>query len=193
MAAVLAALLAFDAAPAVAQQPDVVTYIAEGPSTAQPGDTVRYRLHYTIEGGPGTDVRLAWPPGKAAYVSTTVISGQVPFCSEPPVGATVGHVRCSLAAGSGTVEVALQIPLDVTSGSVTFGGSEPGTGGGPGRPLAGSNTVVTVITPAAPPDTGSGSLASGRQAIPLWAVVLLVAGAIGLVAAARMAAPRRSR
>ena len=48
-------------------------------------------------------------------------------------------------------------------------------------------------SPAALPDTGSGSLASGRQAIPLWAVVLLVAGAIGLVAAARTAAPRRSR
>ena len=48
-------------------------------------------------------------------------------------------------------------------------------------------------SPAALPDTGSGSLASGGQAIPLWAVVLLVAGAIGLVAAARTAAPRRSR
>jgi hypothetical protein len=47
--------------------------------------------------------------------------------------------------------------------------------------------------PAALPDTGSGSLASGRQAIPVWLVPLLLAGAIGGIgAAARMAASVRS-
>jgi len=189
----VAAPLVFGAASAVAQEPDVVTYIAEGPSAAHPGDTVSYRLDYTIEGGPGTDVRLAWTPGKAGYVSTTVISGQVPLCYEPPVGATVGQVRCSLAAGSGTLEVALQIPLDVTSGALTFGGSEPGTAVPGLRPLAASNAVTTLITPAAPPDTGSGSLASDGRLIPSWLVALLVAGGVGGIgAAARMAASVRS-
>jgi hypothetical protein len=48
--------------------------------------------------------------------------------------------------------------------------------------------------PAAPPATGSGSLASGGQAIPVWLFVLLVAGGIGgLAAEARMVAPGRSR
>lgn len=47
---------------------------------------------------------------------------------------------------------------------------------------------------AAPPVTGSGSLASGSQAVPLWDVVLLVVGAIGLAAVARTVTPtRRSR
>jgi hypothetical protein len=49
-------------------------------------------------------------------------------------------------------------------------------------------------SPAAPPVTGSGSLASGSQPIPGWLVALLVAGGVsGLVAAARTAAPGRSR
>lgn len=48
--------------------------------------------------------------------------------------------------------------------------------------------------PAALPDTGSGSLASGRQAIPVWLIALLVAGGISVLAiAAGMVAPGRSR
>jgi hypothetical protein len=47
--------------------------------------------------------------------------------------------------------------------------------------------------PAALPDSGSGSLAWRRQAIPVWFVPLLLAGAIGGIgAAARMAASVRS-
>lgn len=46
---------------------------------------------------------------------------------------------------------------------------------------------------AAPPDTGSGSLASGSQAISVWLLALLVAGGVsGIGAAARMAASERS-
>jgi hypothetical protein len=49
-------------------------------------------------------------------------------------------------------------------------------------------------SPAVLPDTGSGSLASGAQAIPVWLVPLLLAGAIGGIGAvARMAASVRSR
>ena len=192
--AVLAALLVFGAASAVAQEPDV-TFTAEGPSTAHPGETVTYRLYYTVEGAPSAsaDVVLNWVPGKITYLSTKVVSGEVGLCYEPPVGATKGLVRCSLHPPRGTLETTFQVPLDVTSGKITFGGSEPGSAVPGLRPLASSNRVTTVITPVAPPDTGSGSLASGGQAIPLWAVVLLVAGAIGLVAAAGTLVPRRSR
>jgi len=193
VATALAALPAFGAASAVAQGPDV-TFTAEGPSTAHPGDTVRYRLHWTVEGGPSADVVLNWAPGKTTYVSTKVISGEVHLCQEPAVGATEAFVRCTLRPPTGTLEVTLGVLPDVASGKMTFGGSEPGTGGGPGRPLANSNTVTTLITPPGVPDTGSGSLTSGVQAIPGWLVALLVAGGIGgLVAAARLATSGRTR
>jgi len=86
------------------------------------------------------------------------------------------------------VELTLQIPAEVTSGTISVDAYEPATG------TTVSNSVTTLINPAAAPITGSGSLASGSQGIPGWIVASLVAGGIiGLAAAARTAAPRRTR
>jgi len=55
-------------------------------------------------------------------------------------------------------------------------------------------TGPTVLSPAAPPVTGSGSVVSGSQVIPLPLIALfLAAGIAALAAAVRMAAPRRTR
>jgi hypothetical protein len=183
----VAALLVFGVASAIAQEPHV-TIAAEGPAVAGPGDMVTYQFRYTVEGGPGTDIAVGWYGERVAYVSQRVVSGGGRIVGEPAVGDTVGVVRWSVSEGSGLLEMTLRVPEDAVQGKIGVGAYEPGT------ETTASNAVTTLITPAAPPVTGSGSLASGSQPIPGWLVALLVAGGVsGLVAAARTAAPGRSR
>jgi hypothetical protein len=111
VAAVLAALLAFDAAPAVAQKPDV-TIAAEGPAVAGPGDMVTYQFSYTVEGGPGTSIAAMWYGERVAYVSQRVVSGGGRIAAEPAVGDTVGVVWWSVPEGSGVLEMTLRVPED---------------------------------------------------------------------------------
>jgi hypothetical protein len=185
--AVLAALLVFGTASAIAQQPDVII-AAEGPAVVRPGDIVTYQFSYTVEGGPGTDIAVGWYGERVAYVSQRVVSGGGRVVGEPAVGDTVGVIRWSVPEGSGVLEMTLRVPEDAVQGKMGAGAYEPGT------ETTASDGVTTLITPAALPDTGSGSLASGGQGIPVWLVVLLVAGGLsGLVAAARAVAPKRSR
>jgi hypothetical protein len=188
MVLTVAALLVFGAASAIAQQPDV-TIAAEGPAVARPGDMVTYQFSYIVEGGPGTDIAAGWYGERVTYASQRVVSGGGRVVGEPAVGDTVGVIRWSVPEGSGVLEMTLRVPEDAVQGKMGAGAHEPGT------ETTASNAVTTLITPAALPDTGSGSLASGDQAIPVWLVValLVVGGMAGLVAAARTAALTRSR
>jgi len=161
----------------------VVTFTADGPAAAHPGDMVTYGLQYAVEGGPGTDVVVSWF-GPVTYVSTAAVSGEIHRCEVISAGDISGHVRCGLAGPTGVLETALQVRADATGGVVRFWASEPGSGSPDLPPLAGSNTVVTLIAAAAPPGAGNGPLASSERVIPLWLSALLVAAGMAALAAA---------
>ena len=177
VAVVVGTTLTLAAALAEGQRP-VVSIAATGPASARPGETVEYQFSYVIEGGPGTDIAATWSGDRIAYVSQRVVSGGGHVAAEPSVGDVAGLVRWSLPQGAGAVAMTLQIPADLTSGTITVGAYEPGTD------TTHSNTVTTGITPAAAPASGGGSDATRGPAVPPWLPGLALAAAVAGAAAA---------
>jgi hypothetical protein len=175
MAVVAGAALALAVGPAEAQRP-VVTITATGPAWATPGEAVEYQFAYVIEGGPGSDIAATWSGERVAYVSQRVVSGGGRVATEPGVGDVAGVVRWSLPQGSGTVAMTLQIPTDLTSGTITAGAYEPGTD------TTHSNSVTTTILPAAAPATGGGLVTTRGAALPAWLAGLVIAAALAAAA-----------
>jgi len=221
VAAVLAALLAFGAAPAYGQTPTPWPVPSPEPVALCPPATaglINGRVSEKLSGLvvpypsplsiPGATVELL----EYGLTTTTDVNGC--FAFELPStegGVPLLSVRAT-AAGYGSFTLTnfmtqgggIKLSIELEPGGVVktldfcHFETPPGTAARQVQyaVCAEEGKLTTGFGPsaAAPPDTGSGSLASGSQPIPGWLVALLVAGVIGgLAAAARMAAPTRTR
>lgn len=117
-----------------------ITMTLEGPAQAAPGESVQYRLLYEVTPSQGTGIVLTWSDGSLQYLSSHFASGTGQLMEEQRSGG-FAHERWNLAAGSGELDLDLQIPEGRSASDFTVYAYEPGTG------VARSNVVRTAIAP----------------------------------------------
>ena len=139
----------------------------EGPTTAEPGEVLSYRLIYDVHNVPGTDVIVFWSSPQLQYISAELTSGNGHLQSSD-----ASSMRWSLERGAGTLELRIRVPATTELGQFFVRASEPGT-----APAASNAAVTRLRRPGqpAPPATGAG-LAQANENLP--AVGLLAALAV---------------
>ncbi len=128
--------------PPAAEGPAVLTM--DGPTEAEPGELLTYRLRYEFLRGKEVGVVIAIPrPVK--YVSSRIASGSGFLGGEPDPQLGNIDLRWTLVAPAGVLELTVQVPQDMSSGTFLIAASGPTGSAIPLSERVSSNVVQTTV------------------------------------------------